>query len=127
MVTGQELNRSGLATAESVLLTPQRLSVDHYTDRQGIRGPQQLAKMPADSGRKKAAEWNEVDILENEKQKAACKYCSQIISAKIERVRTHIQKCPKRRDHYREKAGALLKIVRILFRLILEACNSNVW
>ena len=59
--------------------------------------------MPADNGRKKAAEWNEGDILENEKQNAACKYCNQIISAKIERVRTHIQKCPKRRDHYRGK------------------------
>ena len=59
--------------------------------------------MAADSGRKKAAEWNEVNIFENKKQKAACKYCNQIISAKIERVRTLIQKCPKRRDHYRGK------------------------
>ena len=67
--------------------------------------------MPADSGRKKAPEWDEVDIVENDKQKAACKYCNQIISAKIERVRTHIQKCSKRRDHFRGKAGELLIIV----------------
>ena len=40
--------------------------------------------MPTDTWRKKTAEWNEVDILENEKQKAACKYRNQIISAKIE-------------------------------------------
>ena len=73
--------------------------------------------MPFGSGRKKAAEWNEVDILDNLKRKAACKYCNQIISPKIERVRTHIQKCPKRRDHYRGKAGELLRIVRILFDL----------
>ena len=47
-------------------------------------------KMPAGSGRKKGGEWEEVDILENDKSKAACKYCNQIISAKIERVRNHI-------------------------------------
>ena len=46
--------------------------------------------MPAGSGRKKGGEWEEVDILENDKSKAACKYCNQIISAKIERVRNHI-------------------------------------
>lgn len=51
-------------------------------------------------GEKKAAEWNQVDILENEKEKVACKYFSQIISAKIERVRTPIQKCPKRQVSY---------------------------
>ena len=67
--------------------------------------------MPADSGRKKAPEWDEVDIVENDKQKAACKACNQIINAKIERVRTHIRKCSKRRDHFRGKAGELLIIV----------------
>lgn len=92
------------------------------TDRSQKRSQRTTAvskkvKMPSDSGRKKAAEWSEVDILDNEKQKAACKYCNQIISAKIERVRTHIQKCPKRRDHHRGKAGELLRIVRILFCL----------
>ena len=33
--------------------------------------------MPAGSGRKQALEWEEVDILENDTQKAACKYCNQ--------------------------------------------------
>ena len=41
--------------------------------------------MLAGSGRQKGGEWEEVDILENDKSKAACKYCIQIISAKIER------------------------------------------
>ncbi len=71
--------------------------------------------MPADSEREKTAKWNEVDILENEKLKATCKYSNQIISS----VRIHIQKCPKRKNHYRVKAGELLRIVRILFCLIL--------
>ena len=70
--------------------------------------------MPADSGRNKAPEWDEVGIdgiVENDKQKAACKACNQIINAKIERVRTHIRKCSKRRDHFRGKAGELLIFV----------------
>ena len=66
-------------------------------------------KMLAGSGRQKGGEWEEVDILENDKSKAACKYCIQIISAKIERVRTHNQKCLKRKDHYKEKTGQLLR------------------
>ena len=59
--------------------------------------------MPAKSGRKKAPEWGEVDISENDMQNAACIYCNQIISAKIDRVRNHIQKYPKRKAHDREK------------------------
>ena len=38
--------------------------------------------MPLDSGRKRAAEWNEVEEIENEKFKVACKNCKQIISKK---------------------------------------------
>ena len=52
--------------------------------------------MPGDCGRKKAPEWAEVIILENtNKQKAVCRYCNQIFTARIENVRSHIKKCSK--------------------------------
>lgn len=59
-----------------------------------------------------ATEWDEIDSLGNDKQKAAWKYCSHIISAKIEKVRAHIQKCPKRKAHYCKKENFLFLLKR---------------
>lgn len=52
--------------------------------------------MPLGSGRQKCSEWNEVDKLENDQSKVSCKHCSTLISAKVERVRAHLQKCHKK-------------------------------
>lgn len=53
--------------------------------------------MPFGSGRKGAPEWAEMLQDENEKKnKVICKHCNSEVSAKIERIRVHLHKCPKR-------------------------------
>lgn len=42
------------------------------------------------TGRKAAPEWSEV-LLKGEN--VMCKYCSQLVSRKIERIRNHLEKC----------------------------------
>lgn len=53
--------------------------------------------MPLGSGRKTAPEWLEVSRIPTDKNKVKCDHCGIEISSKVERVRTHLSKCPKRR------------------------------
>ena len=48
--------------------------------------------MSAGGGRKKTTERDEFNILENDEQKAACKYSSYRISDKTETMKTNTQK-----------------------------------
>ena len=43
--------------------------------------------MSLDLGRKKDVAWNDVSAIENDKNKCVCKFCDQVISKKIERIR----------------------------------------
>jgi len=43
-------------------------------------------------GRKIALEWSEVLKIDND-SKCKCKHCNELISAKIERIRGHLNKC----------------------------------
>lgn len=54
--------------------------------------------MPFGSGRKGAPEWAEMlqDDENEKKNKVICKHCNSEVSAKIERIRVHLHKCPKR-------------------------------
>lgn len=45
-------------------------------------------------GRKIALEWSEVLKIDND-SKCKCKHCNELISAKIERIRGHLNKCLK--------------------------------
>jgi len=45
-------------------------------------------------GRKTALEWSAVLKIDND-SKCKCKYCNELISAKIERIRGHLNKCLK--------------------------------
>ena len=49
--------------------------------------------MPFGSGRKGAAEWADIEEIESDKLKVMCRYCTALISKKIERVRAHLRKC----------------------------------
>lgn len=56
--------------------------------------------MPSGSGRKGCPEWSEVIITsdnEQNKNKVECKYCKLEISAKIERIKVHLNKCEQRK------------------------------
>ena len=57
----------------------------------------EIRKMPrtAGCGRKRTNEWSEVTKVEGS-NKVICKHCSTEISAKIERIITHLNKCTKR-------------------------------
>ena len=44
-------------------------------------------------GKKKAPEWNDVEMTDD--NKAKCKHCSLVISSKVERIRLHLPKCSK--------------------------------
>lgn len=46
-------------------------------------------------GRRIATEWSEVVNLEND-TRVMCKYCKEMLSRKIERVRNHLKKCKAR-------------------------------
>lgn len=46
-------------------------------------------------GRKIATEWSQVVNLEND-TRVMCRYCKELISRKIERVRNHLKKCKAR-------------------------------
>lgn len=48
------------------------------------------------SGRKNAIEWNYVDVIENS-TKVKCKVCECAISNKIERIRSHMANCKKKK------------------------------
>lgn len=43
-------------------------------------------------GRKIALEWSEVLKIDNDSE-CKCKHCNELISAKIERIRGHLNKC----------------------------------
>jgi len=51
--------------------------------------------MPLGAGRKIDMAWTEVVKAENT-SKVTCKHCSSDISAKVERIKAHLDKCPKR-------------------------------
>lgn len=51
--------------------------------------------MPAGSGRKVCSEWLEVTKLPDESNKVQCNHCGTKISSKIERIRSHLNKCNK--------------------------------
>jgi len=55
--------------------------------------------MPIGSGRKKGTEWQEVSEVPNVINKVTCDHCTEVISAKIERIRVHFQKCLKRKEN----------------------------
>ncbi|CAH0561717.1 unnamed protein product [Brassicogethes aeneus] len=48
--------------------------------------------MPKGSGRKSSTEWTEV-LESRSKSRVVCKYCQKEISKKVERVRSHLNKC----------------------------------
>ena len=58
--------------------------------------------MPKGSGRKSASEWTEVLECSNN-SRVVCKYCQQQISKKVERVRSHLNKCKNRCEYKQEK------------------------
>lgn len=51
--------------------------------------------MPAGSGRKVCPKWLEVKKIQEESNKVKCNHCGTKISAKIERIRSHLNKCNK--------------------------------
>jgi hypothetical protein len=55
--------------------------------------------MPFGSGRKKGSEWTEVSEIEGDRLSVQCDHCLQKISAKIERVRNHLEKCKDRQKN----------------------------
>jgi len=52
--------------------------------------------MPAGSGRKEAPEWREVVLIDDNATTVQCEYRHSEISAKIERVKSHLKKCDQR-------------------------------
>ena len=44
-----------------------------------------------EGGRKSATEYDEVDRIENDKNKVMCKHCQLILIKKIERARAHLK------------------------------------
>lgn len=48
------------------------------------------------SGRKTSSEWLEVTKIDGN-SKCKCKHCGFLLSCKIERIRTHLKKCPARK------------------------------
>lgn len=52
--------------------------------------------MPLGSGRKSAPEWLEVSKVPTDQNKVKCDHCGTEISAKIERIRVHLNKCSKK-------------------------------
>ena len=63
----QEMSGSGLTTADSVLLTPQCPLVFGSERPQYCQQKTTVSQNACYSGRKRAFEWSEVDILENDK------------------------------------------------------------
>ena len=52
--------------------------------------------MPLCSGREGASEWTEVSSVPSDKNKVKCDHCGIEVSAKIERIGIHLNKCLKR-------------------------------
>lgn len=61
----------------------------------------------AGAGRKTNAEWSEVLGLEGT-NKVKCKHCKMEISGKIERIRSHLNKCPKRHRSLHQPSTSML-------------------
>jgi len=60
-------------------------------------------------GRKSASEWSEVLKIDGD-SKCKCKYCNELISCKIERVRAHLKKCKARNcEEEIDEVSALLE------------------
>lgn len=67
--------------------------------------------MPPGSGRKESPEWMEVSKIEGDPRKVTCNHCGDQISAKIERIRAHLNKCTK-------------KVVSNTSTSFVQACNE---
>ena len=48
-------------------------------------------------GRNKANKWNEVTILGDQPNRVICNYCKESITKKIERVKSHLDKCRRKK------------------------------
>ena len=50
-------------------------------------------------GRKKEPEWSEFTDIEECKTQVHCNHCNVPISKRIERLKAHLQKCPKKLEN----------------------------
>lgn len=87
--------------------------------------------MPAGSGRKVAPEWKEVTKSETISNKVICNHCECEISAKVERIRNHLNKCLKRSSPTPTPSTAastssgVSNALLTVDSLMQEICSSN--
>lgn len=66
---------------------------DQYSVQKNMKTPSKTKLNIKGSGRKPSASWSEVLIMRGEN--CFCKHCNSKISARVERIRSHLVKCSK--------------------------------